>query len=88
LFTCCDSCGEGCDGGWPILAWNYMISEGLVTGDLYGNNNWCKPYPFKPCDHHVNGTYGPCPPIAPTPSCDKTCNPKYPIPYYNDIYYG
>lgn len=31
----CDGDNYGCDGGYPILAWQYMQSLGVVTDDCY-----------------------------------------------------
>ncbi|CAD8209473.1 unnamed protein product [Paramecium octaurelia] len=75
LLTCCGiTCGMGCNGGFPSGAWNYFKNKGLVTGDLYGDNSWCRPYTFPPCDHHVDdGKYGPCGDSQPTPACVKSC---------------
>jgi cathepsin B len=65
----------GCNGGWPSGAWGYFKSKGLVTGNAYGDNSWCRPYSFPPCDHHTDETkYGPCGESKPTPSCVKTCS--------------
>jgi cathepsin B len=36
LNDCCYDCGDGCNGGWPDLAWSYWSSTGIVTGGLYG----------------------------------------------------
>lgn len=41
LLSCCDSCGMGCHGGYNPMAWDYFMEAGVVTGDLYGNNEWC-----------------------------------------------
>merc|ERR1712088_311314 len=60
LLSCCFSCGFGCNGGFPGAAWSYWHRKGLVTGGLYGSNDGCQPYVLKPCEHHVNGTRGPC----------------------------
>ena len=60
-MSCCGfSCGNGCNGGYPTGAWNYFKRTGLVTGGLYEDPNWCKPYSLKPCDHHTKGKYNPC----------------------------
>jgi cathepsin B len=72
MNSCCDSCGDGCNGGDPGAAWDYWISTGLVDGGNYGGKG-CYPYSLKPCDHHVNGTLGPCGQIADTPTCPYTC---------------
>eukprot|EP00823_Brevimastigomonas_motovehiculus_P003397 TRINITY_DN205_c0_g1_i1.p1 TRINITY_DN205_c0_g1~~TRINITY_DN205_c0_g1_i1.p1 ORF type:complete len:333 (+),score=55.99 TRINITY_DN205_c0_g1_i1:32-1030(+) len=74
MLSCCDSCGDGCEGGFPGSAWDYWVSEGVVTGSNFGDKNpLCFPYPLEPCDHHVNGTLKPCPDIVDTPACVKTC---------------
>ncbi|KAK9036288.1 hypothetical protein V6N11_078295 [Hibiscus sabdariffa] len=61
LLACCDDCGSGCDGGFPIGAWKYFVSNGVVTEK-------CDPY-FDPigCSHPG------CKPIYPTPECVKKC---------------
>ena len=42
LLSCCgSSCGDGCNGGYPAGAWQYWVDNGIVTGDLFGDNNWC-----------------------------------------------
>ncbi|CAG9830178.1 unnamed protein product [Diabrotica balteata] len=38
LLSCCDSCGYGCDGGYPEMAWDYWQDTGISTGGLYGSN--------------------------------------------------
>jgi len=72
LNSCCDSCGMGCDGGDPGAAWDFWVSNGLVTGGNYGQGG-CAPYSLAPCDHHVNGTLPPCGPIGDTPTCPTSC---------------
>ena len=32
LLECCTSCGYGCDGGFPGIAWDYFKETGIVTG--------------------------------------------------------
>lgn len=89
LNTCCRSCGMGCNGGYPSAAWEYFASTGLVTGDLYGNNDWCRPYTLAPCAHHTQSTkYPPCPQVVPTPACTQKCNSQYPGTYNKDKHYG
>jgi cathepsin B len=67
LLACCDSCGDGCDGGFPQSAWEYWVNSGLVTEN-------CAPYPFPSCDHHVPNSKNPCPSNEyPTPPCVRTC---------------
>ncbi|KAL4473731.1 hypothetical protein ABPG74_022595 [Tetrahymena malaccensis] len=91
LLTCCASCGDGCDGGWPEAAMDYYVNTGLVTGDLYGNNSWCQAYTFAPCAHHVTSdVYPPCTGELPTPPCINSCdaNSTHTIPYSKDIHRG
>jgi len=70
LVACCDSCGYGCDGGDPIAAWQYWTSTGLV-------DDYCDPYPYPACEHHVTPAhphFPPCPSNEyPTPECTQTC---------------
>jgi len=65
LAFCCDSCGDGCNGGYPSAAWQYWQQTGIVE-------EGCWPYPFASCDHHRNNSKNPCPsneyPSAPCPS--------------------
>jgi len=62
ILTCCFSCGNGCDGGFPNAAWYYFINSGVVSGDGYGNNQWCQPYTI-PADGNE----------YPTPPCQRQC---------------
>ena len=89
LLTCCGgTCGNGCNGGYPAGAWRYFATSGLVTGGLYGNKQWCQGYAFAPCDHHVNGTYGPCGKSQPTPKCSRNCDANASMTYSNDKHKG
>jgi len=88
LNTCCDSCGFGCDGGYPSSAWEYWVDEGLVTGGLYGDETTCQPYTLAPCDHHTTGKYGPCGDTVPTPPCTGKCISSYSGDYKSDKHYG
>lgn len=38
LLSCCAYCGQGCDGGYPDMAWKYIQSHGIVTGGDYGSH--------------------------------------------------
>lgn len=62
LLSCCGfMCGDGCDGGYPIRAWNYFVQNGVVTDE-------CDPYfDTKGCSHPG------CEPAYPTPRCEKKC---------------
>jgi len=89
LLSCCYSCGFGCNGGFPGAAWSFWASRGLVSGGLYGSHQGCQPYEIEPCEHHVNGTRGPCKEGGTTPKCHKKCeNPDFTVPYDKDKSYG
>ncbi|KAL1226576.1 Cathepsin B-like cysteine proteinase [Trichinella spiralis] len=89
LLSCCKICGFGCQGGDPHQAWSFWVKYGLVTGGNYTTHDGCRPYPFAPCNHHSNGTYGPCShDLEPTPVCKKACQSTYKIQYNKDKYYG
>lgn len=89
LLSCCDSCGDGCYGGYPSAAWSFFQKKGLVTGGLYGSHQGCRPYSIEPCEHHTNGTRPPCKSsLDPTPKCTKQCEPDYKISYTNDKHFG
>lgn len=62
LLSCCGfMCGDGCDGGYPIRAWNYFVQNGVVTDE-------CDPYfDTTGCSHPG------CEPAYPTPRCEKKC---------------
>ncbi|CAN6469564.1 unnamed protein product [Victoria cruziana] len=65
IISCCGSmCGNGCDGGWPINAWQYFVQNGVVTDE-------CDPY-FDAAGCHHPG----CTPTWPTPQCLKKCKRK------------
>jgi len=70
LLACCSSCGMGCSGGEPIAAWQSWVQNGLV-------DNFCDPYPFPHCEHHVHPAhphYPACPKQEyPSPQCVQTC---------------
>eukprot|EP00163_Fabomonas_tropica_P000630 TRINITY_DN103_c0_g1_i6.p1 TRINITY_DN103_c0_g1~~TRINITY_DN103_c0_g1_i6.p1 ORF type:complete len:335 (+),score=96.73 TRINITY_DN103_c0_g1_i6:120-1124(+) len=72
MAFCCASCGQGCDGGYPIAAWQYWVDNGLGP-------TTCDPYPFPSCDHHIPNSPNPCPPsIYPNPPCkDQKCTDRY-----------
>ncbi|XP_046392676.1 cathepsin B [Ischnura elegans] len=89
LVSCCTSCGDGCNGGYPGSAWAYWVHHGIVSGGSYGSNQGCRPYAFEPCEHHINGSRPPCQGEGgDTPACLKTCQKSYNIPYEQDLHYG
>ncbi|KAK4795409.1 hypothetical protein SAY86_013403 [Trapa natans] len=62
LLACCGfMCGGGCDGGYPIYAWRYLMNHGVVTEE-------CDPYfDDTGCSHPG------CEPAYPTPKCVRKC---------------
>lgn len=70
MNSCCTSCGDGCDGGFPGGAYNYWAGTGVVTDS-------CDPYSLPPCSHHLPNATNPPPCPAneyPTPKCVRKCN--------------
>merc|ERR1711963_216660 len=93
LTTCCHGifnggCGQGCNGGYLLQAWEYWKNTGLVSGGGYGADT-CQPYSLPKCDHHVEGPYGPCPASVRTPACHHECtNDDYNMSFEEDKHYG
>ena len=46
MLSCCLTCGNGCNGGYPSAAWNHWKNQGVATGWLYNDKKWCDPYVF------------------------------------------
>lgn len=87
LLTCCHIfCGNGCNGGFPGMAWRYWQFKGIVTGGLY-HGEGCRPYSIPPCEHHIIGPRPNCSSVS-TPKCLKKCQPNYPLSYNEDKRYG
>ena len=93
--ACCSGflCGmsQGCNGGQPSSALDWMTRAGVVTGGDFtdiGSGSTCKPYTLKPCAHHVPPTskYPACPTDEyPTPRCERSCSESsYPTSYSDD----
>ncbi|RYR52309.1 hypothetical protein Ahy_A06g027243 isoform D [Arachis hypogaea] len=62
LLACCGFlCGSGCDGGYPINAWRYLVSHGVVTEE-------CDPY-----FDQIGCSHPGCEPAYSTPKCVKKC---------------
>ncbi|XP_050437997.1 cathepsin B-like isoform X7 [Adelges cooleyi] len=53
LAFCCNLCGFGCQGGYPIFAWEHFSTNGIVTGGGYDSKQGCLPYFVPPCLHDV-----------------------------------
>ncbi|KAK4473355.1 hypothetical protein MN116_004514 [Schistosoma mekongi] len=89
LISCCEDCGLGCQGGYPGRAWDYWVTDGIVTGGSKENHTGCQPYPFPKCEHHTKGKYPACgPKIYKTPQCKQKCQKGYKTPYEQDKHYG
>ncbi|KAK5915152.1 hypothetical protein CesoFtcFv8_000772 [Champsocephalus esox] len=89
LLTCCESCGMGCNGGYPSAAWAFWSNEGLVSGGLYDSHIGCRPYTIPPCEHHVNGSRPSCSgEEEDTPKCVPTCEAGYTPSYKADKHFG
>jgi cathepsin B len=88
LMACCRTCGNGCNGGYPAAAWRYYENTGLVTGGNYKSQG-CEPYPFAPCEHHINGSLPGCSAQEEkTPQCAKQCQSGYTTDYAKDKHFG
>lgn len=74
--------------GFPGAAWSYWVRSGIVTGGSYGSQQGCRPYEIAPCEHHVNGTRGPCEGDGKTPKCVKQCESNYDKSYKSDKHFG
>lgn len=71
------------------MAWSHWVHKGLVSGGNYDSHQGCQPYVIKPCEHHVNGTRGPCEGEGGgTPKCQNTCEEGYSTPYQKDKHFG
>ncbi|XP_060520829.1 uncharacterized protein LOC132698652 [Cylas formicarius] len=90
LSSCCDYCGDGCNGGIPYNAWAYWEDSGIVSGGLYQSNQGCKDFSLAPCEHH-SGTDSKvsCEDLTGynTPECVRSCYDTS-IDYESDLTYG
>ncbi|CAD6188901.1 unnamed protein product [Caenorhabditis auriculariae] len=93
VLSCCGEkqCG-GCEGGWPIEAFNWWNTNGFCTGGSYISQFGCKPYSLPPCGETINNvTYPRCPDYGfDTPTCSEKCTTtsNYDIPYAKDKHFG
>jgi len=72
-ITCfCTSCGQECGGGFPLLAMNWWVTDGIVTGSNFGAQEGCKPYPSTPTPD----------------ACVKSCAKGYPKTYAEDKHHA
>ncbi|KAK7091125.1 cathepsin B-like [Littorina saxatilis] len=88
LMSCCRTCGNGCNGGFPAGAWSFFDRDGVVTGGQYNSKQGCLPYEIPSCDHHVVGKKSPCTGDAKTPRCEKKCEANYNQTFEADKHYG
>ncbi|CAJ0594778.1 unnamed protein product [Cylicocyclus nassatus] len=78
ILSCCgEMCGDGCQGGIPIGAYQYGMTNGVCTGGPYNAKNCCKPYPFPPNSLDKQ-----------TPICRAQCQFGYNVDYYSDKIYA
>jgi cathepsin B len=84
ILTCCSVCGYGCNGGYPIMAWKWWTTVGVVSGDGNGNLAWCQPYFIPSCGENCPST------LATAPACSKSCIAGYTgsTPYAQDFFFG
>jgi cathepsin B len=73
--------GNGCSGGMPTEALDWMARTGVVTGGDYADDNTgnsCQPYGFAPCAHHVpaSAKYPACPKSEYHMDASKSCTDK------------
>jgi len=77
--TCCAPC-DGCEGGDPGTAWQYVVDSGLVTASCY-------PYTIPTCPPAQE----PCLNFVATPNCTQTCtdseNWSDSLHYLDNVYY-
>lgn len=82
VMTCCGrQCapdGNGCDGGYPLAAWEWWSKTGVVTGGPYDSNQGCEPYMINPESSSS----------AKAPACSKTCEKSYNGQYASDKHKG
>eukprot|EP00041_Stephanoeca_diplocostata_P011538 m.190980 g.190980 ORF g.190980 m.190980 type:complete len:339 (+) comp18580_c0_seq1:82-1098(+) len=92
---CCSGfeCGmsQGCNGGQPSAALEWMSKVGVVTGgDFYDNTTetaGCSKYALQPCAHHVppSSKYPACPEKEYSIRCERSCSTVgYPKSYADD----
>lgn len=92
---CCTgfACGmsQGCNGGQPSAALEWMSRTGVVTGGDYYDNTTktegCSKYSLAPCAHHVppSQKYPACPQKEYSVTCRKSCtDASYPKSYNED----
>nr|XP_015838505.1 PREDICTED: cathepsin B isoform X2 [Tribolium castaneum] len=77
LLACCKECGHGCGGGYSSRAWQYWVTDGIVSGGDFNTSQGCHPYSVQAFRDST------------TPNCSSFCtNPKYQKNYSEDKRYG
>ncbi|CAK5091200.1 unnamed protein product [Meloidogyne enterolobii] len=72
----CSMQGDGCRGGWPYSAWQWIQTKGVCTGTDYTWKSGCKPYPFSPNQ------------AGPAPPCMSSCTASWRTAYPQDKHMG
>nr|BAG71138.1 cathepsin B-S1 [Tuberaphis takenouchii] len=70
---CCQNCGKGCEGGYPIKAWQYFRTQGVPTGGDYDSKEGCAPYKIPPCFDQKGKNTCAGKPLERNHQCPKTC---------------
>uniref|UniRef100_A0A2S2P6Q2 Cathepsin B-like cysteine proteinase 5 n=1 Tax=Schizaphis graminum TaxID=13262 RepID=A0A2S2P6Q2_SCHGA len=88
ITFCCHSysCGNGCNGGYPIRAWKRFKTHGLVTEGNYKSGEDCKPYrvPPCPCVEQGNHTCAGPPPSELNNNCTEKCDGNLDLDFDQD----
>jgi len=86
VMACCTFCGQGCDGGYPEMAWQYWVRDGVVTGGPYDSKQGCLPYEMPP--ESFLSAVQKKPEGSDTPKCEAACEKGYPLTYKADKHKG
>jgi len=83
---CCKLCGFGCNGGYPIRAWEYFKRHGIVTGGDYNTEDGCQPYRIAPCPYDEETGNNTCEgkPMESSRVCEKYCYGDTEINFHDD----
>jgi cathepsin B len=84
VMACCSFCGQGCDGGYPEMAWQYWVRDGVVTGGPYDSKQGCMPYEEPPESFLSAVQKTP----SDTPKCEAACEKGYTLTYKADKHMG
>ncbi|CAD5230141.1 unnamed protein product [Bursaphelenchus okinawaensis] len=84
LLMCCPHCGTCGGATWPLFAFTYWKTDGIVTGGQYGSYEGCKPYEKSascgnpcPTDYYTNQ--------IDDKFCERKCQPLYSKTYEEDL---